>query len=389
MEHDIIYNENCITGLRKLPDACVDTCVTSPPYYGLRDYGIQSTYWPAGYYVPMAGLPEVAVLEWTGCLGLEPTIEIFIWHIVLVFREVWRVLKPEGTLWLNLGDSREGSRKGQGMKQDKAASIQRRNAESFSAGKGGKATRDLKPKDLIGIPWRVAFAMQADGWYLRHDIIWVKPNPMPESVKDRPTKAHEYLFLLSKSRKYYYDADAIKEPCVQDEYANGFRGGAYCNGATFDNNAGGNRKNTGNKKYYPPAGSSGAFGPAQSHRRVKVPGGWDNKPGAHGTIHREGRTSAEYSDIEVPETRNKRDVWTVATQPYSAAHFATFPEDLIEPCILAGCPKDGVVCDPFMGSGTTARVAVKFGRHYIGYEINPSYIELCDKRTDKVQMRFV
>jgi DNA modification methylase len=230
---------DCLTVLKQMPNQCVHTCVTSPPYWGLRDYGVD------------------------GQLGLEPTPEEYVQRMVEVFREVRRMLRDDGTLWLNLGDSYVSRPQNSDDKWIDPANPR----------KGGKRCRtnvnELKPKDLVGIPWRVALALQADGWYLRSDIIWHKPNPMPESVTDRPTKAHEYIFLLSKSERYYYDHEAIKEPGVQDEWANGFRGGAYTEGKTFDNSEGGKRTKQGN---------------------FKVPSGWDTESGAHGSIHRTGRS---------------------------------------------------------------------------------------------------
>ncbi|ATF16597.1 site-specific DNA-methyltransferase [Brevibacillus brevis X23] len=243
----------------KLPEKFFHSCLTSPPYWGLRDYGLTPTDWPEVTYEPMPGLPPITVPAWTGCLGLELTPDMFVAHMVLVFREVWRVLRDDGTLWMNFGDSYATGKPKDTNNDDLM----------WSNGASRKPTPGLKPKDLIGIPWRVAFALQADGWYLRMDNIWSKPNPMPESVGDRPTKAHEYLFLLSKSERYYYDKEAIKELGVQDEWANGFRGGAYTEDSTIDNQEGGKRKNRGN---------------------FKIPAGWDTEPGSHCTIHRTGRS---------------------------------------------------------------------------------------------------
>lgn len=328
----MIIHGDALTVLQGLDTESVNCCVTSPPYYGLRDYGLPPTMWPAVDYSPLPGMAEIHIPEWEGCLGLEPTIEMFIGHIVLIFREVRRVLRKNGTLWMNFGDSYEN-------------------------------------KDLQGFPWRSAFALQADDWFLRSDIIWNKPNPMPESVQDRPIKAHEYMFLLSKSKKYYYDAEAIKEPCVQDEMANGFRGGAYCNNETFDNSEGGKRKNRGN---------------------YKVPDGWDVGKGTHGTIHRTGRNTVKLEKTYQPTgLRNKRDVWTVATQPFPEAHFATFPPELIRPCILAGCPVGGVVLDPFHGSGTTGQVSLEENRDFVGIDLNPDYIEIQKRRISNVQVKMI
>jgi DNA modification methylase len=308
-----ILTGDSLQNLRGLPDQSVHTCVTSPPYFGLRDYGMP------------------------GQIGLEDTPEAFVARLVEVFREVRRVLRDDGTLWLNLGDSYAAARGGTHQP-----------AETLAGGKGGKSadganvnrdrhdgynpTRNapaigLKHKDLIGIPWRVAFALQADGWYLRQDIIWHKPNPMPESVRDRCTKAHEYLFLLSKSGRYFFDAEAIKEPAV---YANSGRSSA-------------------------------------------------TKHDLSGDRKRNGSTNAP-SFRAIAETRNRRSVWTVTTKPFAGAHFATFPPDLIEPCILAGCPAGGTVLDPFFGAGTTGLVAQKHGRDCVGIELNPAYVEIAQKR---------
>jgi DNA modification methylase len=398
---------DCVEGTKLMDDESVNCCVTSPPYWGLRDYGISPTVWPVVDYSPMPGLPILHIPEWNGCLGLEPTIEMFVGHIVLIFREVRRVLRKDGTLWLNLGDTYATGTKAK-RQQSKNPGVGANRPEAQNSVCRIGTPDGLKTKDLIGIPWRVAFALQADGWYLRSDIIWAKPNPMPESVTDRPTKSHEYIFLFSKSSRYYYDNEAIKEPCVQDEMANGFRGGAYCNNSTFENNEGGKRKTAGN---------------------YHVPSGWDTGEGSHGSFHRDGRRN-DQKNLHTPipgnhpqtmhlkrsgnverkhgedrdrpgshlgssvpwegNTRNKRTVWTVATQPFSEAHFATFPPKLIEPCILAGCPVGGVVLDTFVGSGTTAMVATQLQRNYIGLELNPKYITIAEKsRLKNIQLKIV
>lgn len=433
----MILQGDCLDQLKTLPDESVDCCVTSPPYYGLRDYGID------------------------GQIGLEQTPEEYVARLVEVFREVWRVLKPEGTLWLNLGDSYAtnggsrsyGSNDGQVGRGDAPAGNR-------------TAPNDLKPKDLIGIPWLVAFALRADGWYLRSDIIWQKPNCMPESVTDRPTKSHEYLFLLSKSQRYYYDAESIKEDSIH-------------------------------------AGKKVTIGEKSLSRGQQTAQGFDRHWG-----------TGSKDFIEVSSSRNKRTVWTIPTRPYKEAHFATFPEALVEPCILAGTsergycpgcgkpwvrqveksratyhktedptintgrkgmnrlragesdkyvlaipqnelaailkkaatgkesemearfgskwahwirtdssgariptfadakeiydilgieipfdgtpggwlpscqcacePVPGVVLDPFFGAGTVGVVAKKLGRHYIGIELNPAYIEMAKTRINKI-----
>jgi DNA modification methylase len=277
--------------LKEIPDQSVHCCVTSPPYWGLRDYGEDKQ------------------------IGMEDTPEQFVANMVEVFREVWRVLRNDGTLWLNLGDSYAGSGKGP------AGNLGATHNERWLEHKHSAVVPNgLKPKDLVGIPWRVAFALQAEGWYLRQDIIWHKPNPMPESVTDRCTKSHEYIFLLSKSRQYYFDNESIKE---RAKYAGDDRGSR--------------------------------------------------------TDSRRGTTMNSISGVTA-ETRNKRDVWTVTTRPFKGAHFATFPPQLIEPCILAGCPPDGTVLDPFFGAGTTGLVAQQHGRNWIGCELNPIYAAMADKR---------
>lgn len=308
--------------LRALETGSVQTCVTSPPYFGLRDYGV------------------------SGQIGLEPTPAEYVEQMVAVFREVRRVLRDDGTLWLNLGDSYTGS-----------ASTGGTGKETDYTGKRSlpnKRAEGLKPKDLIGIPWRVAFALQADGWYLRQDIIWHKPNPMPESVRDRCTKSHEYLFLLTKSERYYWDAEAMKEEAV-GQNLHDLTGPGYT--------APGQTPNTGNRS------RRDSFKREASKRAEVIPGQ------TVGT-HRPDRPESEYDVF----TRNRRSVWTVATRPYKGAHFATFPPALIEPCILAGAPFNGLVLDPFTGSGTTAAVALQHGRRFIGCELNPDYIKLAEAR---------
>jgi DNA modification methylase len=300
---------DCRESLRTLPDQSVHCVVTSPPYFGLRDYGHD------------------------GQLGLEPTPAEFVAAMVEVFREVRRVLRDDGTLWLNLGDSYANDTYGQGGVSRKQSSNRgtvhgRTESERYRGIPEG-----LKKKDLIGIPWRVAFALQEDGWYLRQDIIWHKPNPMPESVRDRCTKAHEYVFMLSKSPKYFYDHEAVKEPAVRAD------------------------------------------------ARAWVDGGSDKQRG-HGRRHAgfNGRYAAKIAEEGPPTERNRRSVWSVATKPFKESHFATYPPDLVEPCILAGCPIDGTVLDPFFGAGTTGLVAERHGRRWIGCELNPDYAEIAERR---------
>ena len=274
MKLNYIYQGNCLEVLKTFEDNCINCCITSPPYYGLRDYDVD------------------------GQIGNEDTPEDYVNNLVEIFDEVKRVLREDGALWLNLGD-----------------------------GWANKRIGEIKQKDLIGIPWMVAFALRESGWYLRQDIIWSKGNPMPESVKDRCTKSHEYIFLLSKNRKYYYNYQAIKEPAVtkptlRDKNKEGYQAD-YAKGDRFSK---------GERIY-----------------------------GADGM-------------------RNKRDVWNVNTKPCKEAHFATYPDTLIKPCVLAGCPEGGIVLDPFMGAGTTGMVARKHGRNYIGIELNAEYIDIANKR---------
>ncbi len=302
-----IIEGDALEVLRTLPDESVHCCITSPPYWGLRDYGV------------------------SGQIGLEPTPEAYVSSILAVFQEVRRILRSDGTCWLNLGDSyARDAAKGQHKPGDAG-----KQGYVYDRGNGrASATLDLKSpgpglkaKDLIGIPWHVAFALQADGWYLRSDIIWAKPNPLPESVTDRPTKSHEYLFLLTKAERYYYDAVAIAEPC-----------GSF-NGPTF---------------------TSGKTARAKMHL---APIG--------------------QAERQEPTERNKRSVWTIATLPFPEAHFATFPPALIEPCVLAGSPPEGVILDPFAGSGTTGLVALRHGRSFIGIELNPEYAAMARNRITK------
>lgn len=311
MSTEIVCGDS-LSILRKMEPESVQCCVTSPPYFGLRDYGHD------------------------GQIGLEKTPQQYVENMVALFREVRRVLKKDGTLWLNLGDSYAANRSYQvpstkgGKKHSPAQSV---------GGSGSTVPDGLKPKDLIGIPWRVAFALQADGWYLRQDIIWHKPNVMPESVRDRCTKAHEYLFLLTKSEKYFYDHAAIAEPVVSSERD---------------------------------ILRSKAMGRGAQPSSIAV----------IGSPRRDQSGGYPVRDKGNP-TRNKRTVWTVPTKPYKGAHFATFPPDLIRPCILAGSRAGDTVLDPFGGSGTTAQVALESGRSAILIELNPDYIPLIRERISR------
>ena len=298
-----IYHGDCLDILKSTPEQSINCCVTSPPYFGLRDYGVD------------------------GQIGLESTQEEFVARMVDVFRGVRRVLRDDGTLWLNLGDSyATQAGKGNNVPQTKwKANSYPKSAPHRSLDLG------VRPKNLLGIPWRVAFALQADGWYLRQDIIWYKPNPMPESVTDRCTKAHEYVFLLSKSERYFFDSEAIKETAAQSSIERAKYGYKHAFKNQFAGSPSDARHQDG-KQY-----DAGAF---------------------------------------ASEKRNRRSVWTVATRPYKGAHFATFPPALIEPCILAGCPVGGTVLDPFGGSGTTGEVALQHGRKAVLIELNEEYVNL-------------
>jgi len=409
---DQIITGNWLDVQEGLPAGCCHTCVTSPPYWGLRDYGIEPVDWPAVEFIPVAGLPPITIPAQSCPFGLEADPWSYVGHSVLVFRAVYRVLRDDGTLWLNLGDAYSHGNSGgavdvrtDGRNTTPGDKVRGRMAGANTLSPG------LKPKDLLGIPWMVAKALQADGWYLRSEIIWHKPNPMPESCRDRPTKGHEQIFLLSKRPKYFYDAEAIREEGEGYGRCEGFRSKRYENNRSFDNDADAPRS------------------------------------GAHTASYEGGR--------------NKRTVWTVATAPFSEAHFATFPPKLIEPCIAAGssekgccaecgapwervvekervrtrpgldsksydrttgeivddgiekpwrdraeignrdpgrhvtettttgwrptceCGNDPIPCtvlDPFIGAGTTALVAAGLGRHYIGIEANAEYAEQARQR---------
>jgi DNA modification methylase len=306
-----IHNMDAMTLLKHMPSQSVNCIVTSPPYFGLRDYGM------------------------AGQIGLEETPQQFVAKLVQLFREARRVLRDDGTFWLNLGDTYNGGGRGPGSPMNPKQQSNKGSVELHPM-----RVADVPSKNLLGIPWRVAFGLQDDGWILRSDIIWHKPNPMPESVTDRPTKAHEYVFLFAKSQRYFYDADAIREPLVR---------------VWGENNIGENNIGENN---------------------VWVTGEATGKVLGRKTNPNSGIATSSPNDLG----RNKRSVWSITTEPFSGAHFATFPTKLIEPMILAGCPVGGVVYDPFMGSGTTALVARKHGRNYIGSELNPEYTKIARDR---------
>jgi len=299
MRNTILYGD-CRETLKQF-DEQARTCITSPPYYGLRNYGNEENQ-----------------------IGQENTPEEFIDQLVSVFKEVRNVLTDDGTLWVNLGDSYYNYRPGKGQAYPKQSVSKTNQDLPTKCNKRGNKLQGLKEKDLIGIPWLFAFAMRADGWYLRQDIIWHKPNPMPESVKDRCTKSHEYIFLLTKNKKYFYDNEAIKEPVKQD---------------------------------------------------------WGTRNRTKGKYHNSGTGLSPHTGLTKSyERKNKRDVWSITNKPYKGSHFAVFPPDLITPCILAGSEKGDIVLDPFMGSGTTAMVAKELGRDYIGCELHEEYANLIGQR---------
>lgn len=352
--------------LQGLPDGIVQMCVTSPPYYGLRDYGTGKWVdgnpgcdheaaieaWLYRNFAQSAGLnvgirtqmsagraqlkacPGCGATKEDNQIGLEETPEAYIDRLVAVFREVWRVLRDDGTLWVNIGDSYSDSTIG---RKDAHRTIDGKpvseKLKSHPAPRD-RTNRALGPKQLLGIPWRLAFALQADGWILRSDIIWHKPAAMPESVTDRPTSAHEHIFLLAKQERYFYDAEAIKEKASPNTHSRG-------------------------RGMHPKTAAAGSGIKANS--------------------------SFESAIREVVPYRNKRNVWMVASQPYPESHFATFPPKLIEPCILAGSRSGDIVFDPFMGAGTTALVALQHGRSFLGIELNPEYVKLAEKRIATVQ----
>lgn len=337
----VLLNGDAAAMLDLLPDASVQCCVTSPPYFGLRNYGH------------------------AGQIGLEKTPEAYVASLVNVFSEVWRVLKPDGTLWLNLGDSYAANGGAHGGRKDNQPGVGAKETHLNGSGDREKrrAPTGLKVKDLIGIPWMVAFALRSAGWYLRSDIVWHKPNPMPESVTDRPTRAHEYIFLLTKSTKYYYDADAIREqasPALIKQVEEGYNGHAtkdFASNGVQNGSAVKSRIIDGARKRVDKQRG-------HSRRHDGFNDRWD------------GLTKAEQMALGA----NKRDVWSVAPASFKGAHFATFPPKLIQPCILAGSRPGDVVLDPFLGSGTTAEVALSLGRKCYGIELNPEYLPLIHQR---------
>lgn len=313
--------------LRRLEGESVHTCVTSPPYYNLRDYGVP------------------------GQIGAEETPEAFVERLVEIFRQVRRVLRPDGTLWVNIGDSYATSSGNQPP----------RNTRNSCGHTEKRVPAGYKRKDLIGVPWMLAFALRADGWYLRQDIVWNKSNCMPESLRDRCTRSHEFIFLLSKSAKYYFDEEAISEPIA------GSSTKRYLQNLEHQR------------------GSERQPGKKNGPMKAALPRFGGEKYGTSSSEETRTKSGKEY----VPALRrNKRDVWTVSTAGFRGAHFATFPEKLIEPCVLAGSPRGGVVLDPFMGSGTTGAVAKRLGRSFIGIEINQEYCEIARRRIAETTEEF-
>ncbi|MFX0291255.1 DNA-methyltransferase [Pseudomonas aeruginosa] len=327
--HEIRVGD-CLDALRAMPDQSFHCCITSPPYFGLRDYGVD------------------------GQIGLEQTPSEFVARLVDVFREVRRVLRTDGTLWVNMGDSYSS-----GGRTWRAPDRRHRGARAMDT----RPDDGMKAKDLLGIPWRLAFALQDDGWYLRQDIIWHKPNPMPESVRDRCTKAHEYLFLLSKSPRYHFDQDAIAEPLAPASVARLAQDG-------WDAQHGSDRV---------PGKTNGAMKAVGGRRSKRNSFARETKSSA-GTHGQKAQHRPDRPDIDYSATRNKRSVWTVPTAGFKGAHFATFPPDLIRPCVLAGAPRGGLVLDPFGGAGTTALVAMQEGRRSVLLELNPEYASIARHR---------
>lgn len=403
MEKDVILQGDCLESLKTLPDNSINCCVTSPPYYGLRDYGTgkwvggdpnclhmrstkisknrkniatgQVTQHDMGLGVGDAiyktVCPLCGAVREDKQVGLEETPEQYIERLVGIFREVRRILKDDGVLWVNIGDTYYGSGGGRGTDyHDGRTDVVQSGNKGFNDMKYApvltKPRDDLKSKDLIGIPWMLAFALRADGWYLRQDVIWHKPNPMPESVKDRCTKSHEYVFLLSKSPKYYFDYEAIQEP-------------ANIQNPSHNIKFGGNKYGDDESPLF------GYYSGDDYKPRTKNCQYDGQTPNTMHINREKGLPDKEYV------VRQKRDVWSINPAHYKEAHFATFPEELVKPMILSGCPKDGIVLDPFMGSGTVGAVAKKLYRNYVGCELNPEYVKMAENRigivTTKVNSR--
>lgn len=472
-----IYQGDCLEILKQLPDESIDCCVTSPPYYGLRDYGTgtwvggdpncphfrtshvgHSTITGHKNILEMHGVadsiyktvcPHCGAIRVDKQIGLEETPEEYIKKLTEVFHEVKRVLKDDGTLWVNIGDTYNSNSY---HKDEKSSGYgkQGTNRGVYENVVERPTAKNCKPKDLIGIPWMLAFSLRADGWYLRQDIIWHKPNPMPEPVKDRCTKSHEYIFLLSKSSRYYYDAESISEPITESTIKRLSQDLENQNGSYTPSKGNGNmkavRSKYGNveeeKTYRQGMNKERGFGIVEKRNNLPTqeefvsfiksrttPQQLEENTGIkRTTIDHWFRTdesgfafpsvddwnkirdyvndwteefqemdnalsTVDYETDEIGKSsngkRNKRDVWQISVQPTREAHFATFPEKLVEPCILAGCREDGIVLDPFFGSGTTGRVAERLNRRWIGIELNPKYIDIAKKRTNNVQTQLL
>lgn len=404
-----IQHGDALTLVQGMPDQVVHTIITSPPYWGLRQYKGKPMAWPAVSFAPVVGLPKIEVSAQTCALGEEPDLWAYVGHLVLVFRELRRVLRKDGTLWVVIGDSYISSPKGSIRTENSTLSGSKDyEARGTPPGLDKRKLTGLKSKNLCGIPWRVAFALQADGWYLRLDVIWNKSNAMPESVRDRPTKSHEYVFMFSRDKKYFYDKEAIKET------AKGTGGGPFS-----ENYAAAQPAHGGESSYRSKRDSFKRNGSKREQAIV---------PGTNYGTHRHDRKECEW-DVE---TRNLRSVWTVPTVGYAGPHFAAYPPELIEPCLLAstsakgvclecgaqwrrvgkveshkveggadvqklgwgptcrcGCPDviPAVVLDPFLGTGTTAEVAIKNRRDWIGFELSEEYIQLAWQRLSALQVK--
>lgn len=387
-----VLHMDALHGFPLLPEGVAHACVTSPPYYGLRNYGIPPTKWPAVTFQPNFGLPEITIPEMECCLGMEKDPWAFVGHMVLIFREVKRVLRDDGTLWLNLGDSYASHGRKRTREQATAKSTLSGGLDSQCASleQPNKVTGGLKRKDLIGIPWMVAFALRSDGWYFRDDIVWAKKNCMPESVTDRPTRSHEFIFLMSKNESYYYDHIAIQEPAIYDidgtgtaarkarqkedgksaptEERNGmrFKDATKFEGKHSDKQAGHGRRHAGFNERYKNRVYDEDY-TAKDRPNGERQAGFKNWDGMS-------------KEEQCTGMRNKRDVWTVAPAQFKEAHFATFPEELIRDPILAGSPEGGLIVDPFMGARTTALVARKNNRNYFGTELSEEYNEIGERR---------
>ncbi len=407
-----IYQGNSLAVLKTFPAQSVDCCITSPPYWGLRDYGTAT--WVGGdencnHYrdnhvsnscttghtnsqkeggigdsIYKDVCKKCGAIRQDEQLGLENTPEEYVANMVAIFSEVNRILKDEGTLWLNLGDSYYNFRGYSDFSIKQTCASNDAHVMNSPSGKRNVIQENLKGKDMVGIPWMTAFALRSSGWYLRQDIIWHKPNPMPESVTDRCTKSHEYIFLLSKSPKYYFDYESIQEE------ATGYDGRKYT-------------VMKGSEKYsdgeYLQMGNANSLS-VKGRERWKYKSKFGDRDGELNGLHSGNEWTPKYKNLQdkgqqpnsfhesraegIPDElyaiRNKRDVWTINTKPYKEAHFATFPEKLIEPMIKAGCPPKGLILDPFMGSGTIGLVARKLDRNYVGIELNPKYIKIAEKR---------